>query len=482
MASDPRLITILDRLDRTLSAMNAQRAGGGVSGAATAAATGALAGAALAGGGSSGKGGGVKPISLLAPGGGVLKAGADLAKTYNAQLDASRAKLAGLSKQQREFNKIVESLIFPKNPLLQTDEDREVAQIRAAQQTKALAEQTALLEQKAKRTAAAQTMLAGAFRASSVALGGFITLGLRGTTQGAMISLQFQELSRQIASVFLPTIEKVTRGLTDLANKFRSLTAGQQAFIENMAFGGVALLGSLVLFGKLAAAFKGLSVLLAVNPFVALAAGLVAMTASTAEGRAALTSLAGAFASLGQALAPVVGALAQVASIVAGILAPVFKLLADLLKTTFGDMLVGIGVGVALALVLSKIAAAGVSAATGLAAATAGVVGLGASIKALLLGIGPLGWLMLGLGALGGAVGLAGGLGGGAARGGGRRRELMLAGGGFEGLAESYKRFTSAAQRTADYPRQTADNTARTARAVEAMAARQPGQQQPALV
>jgi hypothetical protein len=71
-----------------------------------------------------------------------------------------------------------------------------------------------------------------AFQQLTQAARSWVNAGLAGTGHGAALSLQFELLSRQIAGVFVPTINLVIRLVSELTSWFRSLGGEQQAMIR----------------------------------------------------------------------------------------------------------------------------------------------------------------------------------------------------------------------------------------------------------
>jgi hypothetical protein len=69
----------------------------------------------------------------------------------------------------------------------------------------------------------------------------WVSAGLAGTGHGNLMQAQFQQLSQQIAGVFVPTINMVTHAVTDLAAWFRRLTGDQQGVIRRFVEAGAAM-------------------------------------------------------------------------------------------------------------------------------------------------------------------------------------------------------------------------------------------------
>ncbi len=125
-----------------------------------------------------------------------------------------------------------------------------------------------------------------AFGGATSMIMGFVRSGLSGTMQGGALAAQMEQLSMQVASVFLPVIERVTDALVRAADWFRRLTGEQQSSLRTigMIAAGLTLMGTIL--PRIIGGLQGIGVvlrLIAANPFVALIAGVVALT-STTEG------------------------------------------------------------------------------------------------------------------------------------------------------------------------------------------------------
>jgi hypothetical protein len=94
-----------------------------------------------------------------------------------------------------------------------------------------------------------------AFTLLSGSIVGFVAAGLRGTTEGNALAQRMSLISREIAGVFLPVVNKVIDVVTNVLNWFRNLTSAQQDLIMNLGLGAVAGLGlAKMLAGPLTAA------------------------------------------------------------------------------------------------------------------------------------------------------------------------------------------------------------------------------------
>jgi hypothetical protein len=92
-----------------------------------------------------------------------------------------------------------------------------------------------------------------AFAAMSVALGGWLRAGFSATAQGNLLALQFTLLHREIASLFLPEIIKLTEALTRLVNWFHRLTGAQQDNIKRWIEGALVAAGVAIVLPKVIA-------------------------------------------------------------------------------------------------------------------------------------------------------------------------------------------------------------------------------------
>ncbi len=90
--------------------------------------------------------------------------------------------------------------------------------------------------------------------AAQAGIMGFVRSGLQGTGAGAMLSFQFEQLSRQIASVFLPTIEAITEKISQLVGWFKNLTRDQQDSIRRWVEAAAAAGLVLAIFPKVVSA------------------------------------------------------------------------------------------------------------------------------------------------------------------------------------------------------------------------------------
>ncbi len=182
-------------------------------------------------------------------------------------------------------------------------------------------------------------------QATSSAFGGatsmitsFARAGLSGTTMGERLGLQFQLLSREIASLFIPVLERVIDVLQSVTSWFRNLSGPQQSFIGGIAAAGIALVAVAAIIPRIIGGLQGMAAvftLLSANPFVALVGLIAALLVGTESGRSALGRLAAAFG-------PIVTAVGQLFAA----LKPVIDLLGNVVGAV-ADFIGGIASGIA---------------------------------------------------------------------------------------------------------------------------------------
>jgi Sec-independent protein translocase protein TatA len=217
--------------------------------------------------------------------------------------------------------------------------------------------------------------VAGAVGLAKAALTGWVTAGLAGTVQGQQLAVQFTFLNREIASIFLPVVERATQALRGLVQHFRSLTGTQQETIGRTVQAALAFGTMLTIAPKLTGALGGLggslkTVLLA-NPLLALAAGLVAVLSLTDRGRQSLSSIG---SNLLKAFQPV-------ADFLADVILPALEDLSEFLATAGGQVVAATGLFLlAVPKIISGIVAIG-----GAFKSMTGALGLAAVALGLLL-------------------------------------------------------------------------------------------------
>lgn len=184
-----------------------------------------------------------------------------------------------------------------------------------------------------------QRTLAAAFGLTVGGITGFVSAGLRGSAQGELLTLHFQELNREIAAIFLPIVNSVISRLQELATWFRSLSEAQQDSILKWAGIVVAALGAAVMLPRIAAGFNLIGsamTALSANPLIALIALIAALVVGTEEGMSGFMKLWEALQPIGKAVtdifAPLLDLLGQIAKVVASVLGPAFEALGEIIK------------------------------------------------------------------------------------------------------------------------------------------------------
>lgn len=162
---------------------------------------------------------------------------------------------------------------------------------------------------------------------------GFVRAGLQGTAIGNLLNLQFQLISREIASVFMPSLLALSNGLQSVFMWFRRLTEPQQESIRRFAEAGavfVAVAGAAkVLSIALAGIGLGLSnVLPGIGPIVA---AMAAITVSSDAGR---RGISGVF----ESLRPMLERLSRFAASVMDAVGPIFNRIGRMVSESFGQL------------------------------------------------------------------------------------------------------------------------------------------------
>src|SRR5579859_2143155 len=179
-----------------------------------------------------------------------------------------------------------------------------------------------------------------AFASLTGTVGGFVTAGFAGSAQMMAMSAQMERLSRGIASMFVPEMQKVIGLVREAANFFQGLSGAQQENIKRWIEGAAAGLAVTMLMPKL---FAGLQ--LVIGGVRALTVAIKAGLSSTGIGALLpiLGGLAAAFVgmavgsevaqhglgSLFKTFQPVIKALSEVAAVAMSALQPLFDLAAS---------------------------------------------------------------------------------------------------------------------------------------------------------
>lgn len=116
-----------------------------------------------------------------------------------------------------------------------------------------------------------------AFSRATAAASAFVAVGFIGTLEANRLSFQFQLLSREVAGIFVPTMEKVQRIVQNIAASFRRLTENQQAGIRMFGEFAVATTASYQAINGLSAALEsmtGIPIPTVLKAIAAIGAGL----------------------------------------------------------------------------------------------------------------------------------------------------------------------------------------------------------------
>lgn len=190
-----------------------------------------------------------------------------------------------------------------------------------------------------------------AFATATASVGGFVRAGMQGTAVGEMLSFRMGELSRNIAGLFRPEIEKAISLVQSAVNWFRSLSDAQRANIARWIEAGIAGLFVATVFPRITAAI--ISVVTAIKTATAAGAGLlgwlplIGMLATAFVGMAVSGIIArDGLGGLWEMLQPLIDGLSRLAATLSRALMPVFEALVPVL-TVVVDVLSLIVSGVA---------------------------------------------------------------------------------------------------------------------------------------
>lgn len=147
----------------------------------------------------------------------------------------------------------------------------------------------------------------------------WVNAGLQGTAHGNLMSMMFQQMSQQIAGIFVPTINLVIQGLRDLTYWFRSLTGDQQDSIRRWIEAAAVMVTVSTVMGRLGSVFAGVisSMIAGVVSFVgtALSTIIPAIVTLTTAGSTAAAILSAKLALATAGISLVLGAIGMVVSL-----------------------------------------------------------------------------------------------------------------------------------------------------------------------
>jgi hypothetical protein len=124
-------------------------------------------------------------------------------------------------------------------------------------------------------------------------VGGFVTAGLLGTTHAEQLGQAMQNLSREIAGIFLPVIEKVIDGIKKVTSWFEHLSGHQQDQIMRWTAAAGAALLVVAIFPKVVTGVTAV-----IGAVRALTAALATAGAVTGVASGGLTTILGIVATL----------------------------------------------------------------------------------------------------------------------------------------------------------------------------------------
>lgn len=196
---------------------------------------------------------------------------------------AESIKRLAISKQQEGFFQREQKLTLKSVAAMRGLSDAQTSVLMGAGQVAEKMGKVEFFLTKLQAGTQAFTSAAGyGFAALSGSIMGFVTAGLAGTAEGQRFSYLFQQISREIAGIFMPTIRMASRWLENLLGWFRSLTGEQQRNYEKWALFAVAATGIVFAGGKIIATFLAIAAAikaaaLALGVFIVLGSGGTAL-------------------------------------------------------------------------------------------------------------------------------------------------------------------------------------------------------------
>lgn len=313
-------------------------------------------------------------------------------------------------------------------------EDRKRAEKRRQE------EMLAAQKRREQETVRGNQAIAGTYNLLAGTVLSYVRAGLQGTAEGEVIGLRFQQISREVANLFVPAIHAGIDALTAVVGWFRSLDGRQQENLGRWAALGVSALFVAQAMPKVAAGIEmvgvALKAALAGNPvglILVATAALVGLLGNTEKGRAALEKL-GAVA---------VNTLGPVLERLAGVLEDVADKLAEAAD--------------ALGPVVDQLGTLGGTAGGGRGHGLGNILGAATGAPLAALGVDPLAPLVAATGLpLARLFGDPQNAEARRSRGPRDRQELTPRGGGFESVTETFRRLQTAANRT-DIPQRQLD-------------------------
>lgn len=162
-----------------------------------------------------------------------------------------------------------------------------------------------------------------AFAMASGTLLGFVRAGVNSSGLGDVLGYQFQELSRQIAAVFLPEIEAVINALQRTINWFRNLSGEQQDQIASWAKWGLVVLGVGPILTRViglamgaATAFRAVGAALTIaftsHPILAVVAAVAAAVLSVTDLKEVFAGVAEALGSFASDMKDLFGGISEI--------------------------------------------------------------------------------------------------------------------------------------------------------------------------
>jgi hypothetical protein len=174
-------------------------------------------------------------------------------------------------------------------------------------------------------------------------LGGFVTAGLATSAMGEMLTFRMGVLSRTLAGLFRPEIERVINAVKSVTSWFNGLSNAQRANIVHWAEAAFAAAGIAIIMPKIVAGITavvaGVKGLTAALIGLETGTGLGAIVAGVTAIASAITALAigtetgrNAFSKLWEAIQPVWDMLKEVGGALWDAFSPAFEILGDIVS------------------------------------------------------------------------------------------------------------------------------------------------------
>jgi hypothetical protein len=152
-------------------------------------------------------------------------------------------------------------------------------------------------------------------------VGGLAAAGVARSAYGGIFALQWAELSRQIASLFVPQLNAVAAGLQRVVGWFQHLSGAQQETLRHLLLTGAGLLGVATVLPKIVAGFQAMTAVMT--------GARVALMALSAHPVIAIATAVGAVVTASYSLEEITSGLSKAFEVVGAVARPIFDALKD---------------------------------------------------------------------------------------------------------------------------------------------------------